>query len=84
MARTEPSPPDGWEYPWLVEGMTDPGELVRRGCTSLMDHLADNRCMHPLFQALRDPDERVRRGRCTRSLATHASWPRWRAIRNRL
>lgn len=46
----------------LMEGLSRPNDLIRRGCVGLMDHLADNRCVLPLFHALQDPDEQVRRG----------------------
>jgi HEAT repeat protein len=45
----------------LSAGLGHSNALVRTWCADLMDHLADDRCVAPLQQALKDPMERVRR-----------------------
>ncbi len=45
----------------VVTGLSHPSVVVRRACASLLDHLADDRCVVPLSEALRDSDEQVRR-----------------------
>ncbi len=45
----------------VVAGLGHPSVFVRRACASLLDHLADDRCVTPLSKALRDSDEQVRR-----------------------
>jgi len=46
----------------LLGGLTHPDARVRATCALLLDHVADNRCVEPLIQAMRqDPHEAVRR-----------------------
>lgn len=46
----------------LQAGMNHANVRVRRACVDLMDHLADDTCLPPLAEALRDPNPGVRRG----------------------
>ncbi len=46
----------------LIAGLSAPGGKIRATCALLMDHLADDRCVEPLYRAMRhDPLEAVRR-----------------------
>jgi len=46
----------------LLGGLTHPDPKVRAACALLLDHVADDRCIGPLLQAMRhDPHEAVRR-----------------------
>lgn len=47
--------------PTILIGMTSADAQVRAHCTSLLDHLADDRCIEPLRTALTDPSPDVRR-----------------------
>lgn len=47
--------------PTLIAGAVDARPRVRAACVSLMDHLADERCIESLENALRDPSALVRR-----------------------
>ncbi len=46
----------------LLAGLAHPDAKVRAACALLLDHVADNRCIEPLLQAMQhDPHEAVRR-----------------------
>src|SRR5262245_34962508 len=45
----------------LIVGLHHSNWRVRKHCAGLLDHLADDRSIEPLCQALRDPIEGVRR-----------------------
>ena len=46
----------------LLDGLEHPDARVRAACALLLDHVADDRCIGPLLQAMRhDPREAVRR-----------------------
>ncbi len=47
--------------PILISGLKHENRQVRKNCAELMDHVADERCVAPLAEALEDPIADVRR-----------------------
>ncbi len=47
--------------PILISGLRHENRQVRKNCAELMDHVADERCVAPLAEALEDPIADVRR-----------------------
>ena len=47
--------------PILISGLKHENRQVRKNCAELMDHVADERCVAPLADALEDPIADVRR-----------------------
>jgi len=47
--------------PDILQGLEDPSWQIRKWCTALLDHHADQRCIEPLLRRLHDSHADVRR-----------------------